>query len=98
MNAVHEIAEKIEHVSHHPPGPDDHHGGHGKASGRVVGITMAILGVMLAFCSAMVGAQRTELMRSMVLQSTKWGFYQSETTKFRVIGADLELLKSISPK
>ncbi|HEX4478844.1 MAG TPA: DUF4337 family protein [Polyangiaceae bacterium] len=103
MNAVHELAEKIEHVAHseHPGG----HGGHGgpdqpkgKASGRVVGITMAVLGVMLAFCSAQVGAQRTELMRAMVMQSTKFGFYQGETTKFRVISADLELLKSISPK
>ncbi len=100
MNAVHELAEKIEHVAHseHPGG----HGGHGhpkgKASGRVVGITMAVLGVMLAFCSAQVGAQRTELMRAMVMQSTKYGFYQGETTKFRMISADLELLKSISPK
>lgn len=103
MNAVHELAEKIEHVAHseHPPGHGGH-GGHdqpkGKASGRVVGITMAVLGVMLAFCSAQVGAQRTELMRAMVMQSTKYGFYQGETTKFRMISADLELLKSISPK
>ena len=35
---------------------------------------------------------------TMVTQSTKYGLAQSETTKFRVIEADLELLKSISPK
>ena len=96
MSGVHELAEKIEHMSHG-------HGGHGgaeqgKASGTHIGITMAVLGVMLALCSALVGAQRTLLIESMVLQSTKWGVAQVESTKFRVIEADLELLKSISPK
>lgn len=93
-NAVHELAEKIEHMSH------GGHGGHeeGKASGRLIGITMAVLGVMLALCSAMVGGQRTELIATMVAQSNKWGLYQAETMKFRVVEADVELLKSISPK
>jgi hypothetical protein len=93
MSAVHELAEKIEHMSHGPGGHGEH-----KASGTHIGITMAVLGVMLALCSALVGAQRTELIESMVLQSTKWGVAQAESTKFRVIEADLELLKAISPK
>lgn len=95
-NAVHELAEKIEHMSHGHGG----HGGHesGKASGKHIGITMAVLGVMLALCSAMVGGQRTELIATMVAQSNKWGLFQAETTKFRVIEADREMLKSISPK
>lgn len=58
---------------------------------------MAILGVMLAFSAAMVGAQRTELVKTMVVQSSKWGLYQAETTKFRVIEADLEMLRSLTP-
>ncbi|HVW24627.1 MAG TPA: DUF4337 family protein [Polyangiaceae bacterium] len=97
--SVHELAEKIEHMSHAGHGEHGGHGGHGhKASGTHIGITMAVLGVMLALCSALVGGQRTELIGTMVTQSTKWGLAQAEATKFRVIEADLELLKSISPK
>ena len=95
--SVHELAEKIEHMAH--GGGHGEHGGHGhKASGTHIGITMAVLGVMLALCSALVGAQRTLLIETMVTQSTKWGLAQAEATKFRVIEADLELLKSITPK
>ena len=50
--STHEIVEHIEHAAH------GGHGGSGPA--RYIGITMALLGVMVAFCSAMVGAQRTE--------------------------------------
>jgi len=91
--SMHELAEKIEEVAHHGHGSDHHKSGPGKS----IGITMAILGVMLAFSAAMVGAQRTELVKTMVLQSNRWGLYQSETTKYRVISADLEMLKSLSP-
>jgi hypothetical protein len=95
--SVHELAEKIEHMAH--GGGHGEHGGHGhKASGTHIGITMAVLGVMLALCSALVGGQRTELIETMVTQSTKWGLAQAEATKFRVIEADMELLRSISPK
>jgi hypothetical protein len=89
--SIHELTEKIEEVAHH--GHDPAH----KSSAKSIGITMAILGVMLAFSAAMVGAQRTELVKTMVLQASKWGLYQSETTKFRVIEADLEMLKSLTP-
>jgi hypothetical protein len=87
--SAHEIAEKIEHATHE--------GGHA-GPGKQIGITMAILGVMLAFSAAMVGSQRTELIKTMVQQSNKWGLYQAETMKYRVMQADFELLKSISPK
>ncbi len=89
--SIHELTEQIEHVAHQ--GHDPSH----KSSGKLIGITMAILGVMLAFSAAMVGSQRTELVKTMVLQSNKWGLYQAETTKFRVIEADLEMLKSLTP-
>jgi hypothetical protein len=87
--STHEIVEKIEHAAH----AEGHVG-----SGKHIGITMAILGVMLAFSAAMVGSQRTELIKTMVQQSNKWGIYQAETMKYRVMQADFELLKSISPK
>jgi hypothetical protein len=93
--SLHELAEKIEHAHHSSQHPAD---GHGGAPSKQIGITMALLGVLLAFSAAMVGSQRTELIKSMVLQSSKWGLYQAETMKFRVLQADFELLKSISPK
>ena len=93
--SLHELAEKIEHAHHHASGhPPTHDAGPSKA----IGITMAMLGVLLAFSAAMVGSQRTELIKSMVLQSNKFGLYQAETMKFRVLAADFELLKSLSPK
>jgi hypothetical protein len=86
--STHEIAEQIEHAAHAP-------GGSGAA--RYIGITMALLGVMVAFCSAMVGAQRTELIKAMVEQSTRMGTYQTETMKFRAMAANSALLKALSP-
>lgn len=87
--SVHEIAEHVEHAAHG--------GGHGGGVSKYIGITMALLGVMVAFCSAMVGAERTELIKSMVEQSTKNGIYQTETMKFRAMRANAELLKALSP-
>jgi hypothetical protein len=92
MGAIEEIKEHIEHASH------EHHDPAKKAVGKPIGVTMAILGVMLAVCAAFLGAERTELIRAMVEQSNKFGVYQAETTKFRVIQADYELLKALSPK
>ena len=87
--STHEIVEHIEHAAH---------GGHGGGSAsRYIGITMALLGVMVAFCSAMVGGERTELIKSMVQQSTRMGTYQTETMKFRAMNANSELLKALSP-
>jgi Flp pilus assembly protein TadB len=90
--SLHEIAEHIEHAAH---GSGGGHGGSGVA--RYIGITMALLGVMVAFCSAMVGAQRTELIKALVEQSTRMGTYQTETMKFRAMTANSELLKALSP-
>ena len=58
---------------------------------------MAILGVMLAFCAAMVGAARTELIATMVEQSNKFSSYQAESMKYRVMEADVEMLHAITP-
>jgi hypothetical protein len=86
-----ELLEKMEHAGH-----GGGHGG-GGGPGKIIGITMAILGVMLALCAAMVGAQRTELIKTMVEQSNKWGIYQSESMKFRVMEADYEILHALTP-
>jgi hypothetical protein len=96
MGAIEEIKERIEHAAH-----EHHGGGHDpakRAVGKPIGVTMAILGVMLAVCAALLGAERTELIRTMVEQSNKFGGYQAETTKYRVVQADYELLRALSPK
>jgi hypothetical protein len=89
-----EATEMLEHMEH-----AGHGGGHGdgKGPGKQIGITMALLGVMLAFCAAMVGSERTELIKTMVEQSNKYGIYQSETTKLRVIEGNLEILHALTP-
>jgi hypothetical protein len=96
MAQMHELAEHIEHAK---GGHGGHGGGdsHGHGPGKGIGITMALLGVMLAFCAAMVGSARTELIATMVQQSTKYSAYQAESMKFRVMEADVEMLHAITP-
>jgi hypothetical protein len=99
MPDLHEIAEHIEHASGHSGGPGGHggHGAHGGGSGKAIGITMAILGVMLAFCAALVGSARTELIATMVEQSNRFSLYQAESMKLRVMEADVEMLHALTP-
>ncbi len=94
--ALHELVEHIEHAK--GGGHGDHGGGgHGGGPGKGIGITMALLGVMLAFCAAMVGAARTELIATMVEQSNKLSVYQAESMKARVMEADVEMLHALTP-
>ena len=93
--AMHEIAEHIEHAKGGHGHGESH--GHGGGPGKAIGITMAMLGVMLAFCAAMVGAARTELIATMVEQSNKFSGYQAESMKFRVMEADVEMLHALTP-
>lgn len=65
--------------------------------GQHVGITMAILGVLLALSSALVGGQRTELIATMVAQSNTGTRYQAISTKYRVLLAQLQQLHALSP-
>jgi len=90
MNEAHELAEKIEHAAH-----GSH--GHGGGVGRLAGITMAILGVMLALCAAMVGGARTELISTMVEQSNTFQKYQAQRMKHRMMITQLATLHALSP-
>ena len=96
MGGATELLEQMEHAGHAGHGGHGH-GGHDAGPGKAIGITMALLGVMLAFCAAMVGSERTELISTMVEQANKWGIYQSETTKLRVISGNLEILRALVP-
>jgi hypothetical protein len=89
--SAHETLEHTEHIAH--AGHHDEHGhehghGHGHAGkaplGTHVGITMAVLGVLLAFCAARVGAERTELVETLVAQQNAHAKYQAQDVKHRV--------------
>lgn len=96
MSEMSEMLEKMEHAGH--SGGHGHGDDHGKKGpGKGVGVTMALLGVMLAFCAAMVGASRTELIRFTVEQSNEYAEFQAESTKFRVMEADFEILHALTP-
>ncbi len=94
MANAHEIAEKIEHAAHASHGD---HAGHDGGVGRLAGITMAILGVMLALCAAMVGGERTDLISTMVEQSNTYGKYQAQRMKYRMTLTELGTLHALSP-
>ena len=94
LSEMNELAEKMEHASHAEHG---HGNGHGRF-GMYVGLTIATLGVMLAFCSAMVSGQRTELIAAMVEQASTSAKYQALSTKYRVLIAQLEQLHALSPR
>ena len=89
MSAAHEIAEELE-----PPT----RGGHGADNtGKYIGLTMAILGVLLAFSSAMVGSERTELTKTMVEQTNAFNEYQAASTKYRVLLGAMQQLYAQTP-
>jgi CBS domain containing-hemolysin-like protein len=76
-HALHQ-AEHIVHSKHHG---DDH--GSNKF-GTYIGVTMAILGVLLALCSALVGSERTKLVQQLVAQQNAHAKYQAQDVKHRV--------------
>jgi hypothetical protein len=100
MADAHEVAEHIEHLAHEEHEGHGEHGGgkpHGAPVGRHIGLTMAILGVMLAICSALVGAERTELIKSMVEQADAFNEYQAQSTKYRVLVGGIQQLYAQTP-
>jgi hypothetical protein len=91
-----EVTEMLEHAEHAGHG-GEHGGGHGKGIAKYVGITMAVLGVLLALASAFVGGTRTELVSTMVRQTNVAMKYQATATKFRMLQANLLQLNALLP-
>jgi hypothetical protein len=90
-----ELAEHMEHAAHEAHG---HGGGDKKPSiGKYIGMTMAVLGVLLALCSAMVGGSRTELIATMVEQTGTSNQYQAVSMKYRTLMAQLQQLHALLP-
>ena len=48
--------------------------------GKLIGLTMALIGVLIAFCAALVGAERNELTRTMIEQTQAHSDYSSPST------------------
>ena len=88
--SAHEALEHAAHAAH--AGGHDHEpaGGKPHAPGKLIGLTMALIGVLIAFCAALVGAERNELTRTMIEQTQAHSDYSSASTKFRLIMLDLE--------
>jgi hypothetical protein len=89
MQVAHEIHEQIEHAGHA-----------GDGSSRLpqfIGITIAVLGVLMALCSAQVGAARTELIATMVEESAAKSKYTAVSNKYRNLQAQLQQLHAAMP-
>jgi hypothetical protein len=87
MGNAHQEMEHAEHIAH--SGGD--HGGsdHGSKNKRI-GVTMACIGALIAFCAAMVGSERNELTRTMMEQTQAHSDYAGASVKFRAIMIELE--------
>jgi hypothetical protein len=81
MSGAHEKLEHAEHAAHG--------GGHG-ASNKLFGVTMALIGVLIAFCAARVGSERNELTRTMIDQTQAHSDYTGASTKYRLVMIELQ--------
>ena len=77
--------QKLEHAEHAAHGGGEHGGGN-----KIFGVTMALIGVLIAVCAAMVGSERNELTRAMIEQTQAHSDYTSASTKLRLIMIELE--------
>jgi hypothetical protein len=86
---MHEVHEHIEHAGHdpHPTGN----------LSRWIGVTIAVLGVLMALCAAQVGAARTELIATMVEENGATLRYQTVSGKYRMLQAQLQQLHALMP-
>lgn len=90
--------EHSEHISHAGHGDGDHGKGPPERLGMFVGITMATLGVLLAFCAAKVGGERTELVQSLVEQQNAHQEWLGSDVKHRVAFISLLGLHATTPE
>jgi hypothetical protein len=80
MSEAHEDLERAEHAAH----------GGGHSGNKLIGLTMALIGVLIAFCAALVGSERNELTRTMIEQTQAHSDYTGASTKFRLVMMELE--------
>jgi len=92
MSEAMEAMEHAEHASHAGHGHDA-----GKAPAKLIGLTMALIGVLIAFCAAMVGGERNELTRSMIEQTQANSDATSASIKYRLIMLNMEQMRGTTP-
>ena len=90
MPKAHQSVEHAQHAAH--SGGHDHADGDepSRLSGKTAGLTMALIGVLIAFSAAMVGSERNELTRTMIEQTQANALSASASTKFRLLMLELE--------
>src|SRR6516165_12492124 len=79
MSSLKEDLERVEMTAH--------------ISSKHVGLTIALIGVLIAFCAAMVTSEQNELTRTMTEQTQAHSDYSGASTKFRGVMIELEKLR-----
>ncbi len=90
MSDAHEALEHAEHASHAGHSGHDDHGPKKGGMGKYIGISMGLIGVLIAFCAAMVGSTRNDLTKTLVLQAQAHSDYDAASTKLRVVMMEVE--------
>lgn len=90
MGHATESLERAEHAAH--AGHGDHGSNDGNPLPMRVGITMAMLGVLLAFAATRVGYERAELVQYLVDQQHAHAKYQAQDIKHRAAMLSLQQL------
>jgi hypothetical protein len=90
MSGAHQQLEHAEHAAHEGGHGGGHGKGHGGGSSKLFGVTMALIGVLIAICSAMLGSERNELTRNMIEQTQAHSDWTAASTKFRLVMIELE--------
>ncbi|HSY51359.1 MAG TPA: DUF4337 family protein [Thermoanaerobaculia bacterium] len=94
---AHELIEQAHEAAEKSEGHGHEGGGHGKGMSKAIGMTMAVMGVLLALCSALVGSARTSLVTTMVMQTNSSLEYESLSNKYRLMQANLQQLHALLP-
>ena len=82
MSSLQEKLERAESAAH--------------ISSKHIGVTIALIGVLIAFCAAMVSSEQNELTRTMTEQTQANSDFSAASTKFRIVMDELEKLRSQS--
>jgi Domain of unknown function (DUF4337) len=78
MSSLHEKLERAESASH--------------ISSKHIGVTIALIGALIAFCAAMVTSEQNKLTRTMTEQTQANSDFSGASTKFRSVMNELENL------
>lgn len=91
-------SEHLEHMQHAAHAGEHGHGDdHSNPLSMYAGITMAVLGVILAFAAAKVGGERTILVKDMVEQQDAHMRYITQDLKHRIAVISLRQMRATLP-